>query len=112
MGPIDVQRRIARQKGERLARRARSHGGFSALDQSLDAGFKPCFSKIKLLRDHRDLRASSSSFEATPFAREGICAAENWSAAGMPLSHIRGSPTRVRREIEIPNQDVFPGFGL
>jgi hypothetical protein len=46
MGPIDVQRRIARQKGARLARRARSHGGLSAIDQSLDAGFKPCFSKI------------------------------------------------------------------
>ena len=45
-GPIDLQRRIARQKGERLARRARSHGGFSAIDQSLDAGFKPCFTKI------------------------------------------------------------------
>jgi hypothetical protein len=45
-GPIDVQRRIARQRGERLARRARSHGGFLDIDQSLDAGFKPCFTKI------------------------------------------------------------------
>ncbi len=34
-GPIDVQRRIARQKGEMLARRARSHGGFLARSQSV-----------------------------------------------------------------------------
>ena len=33
-------------EGERLARRARSHGGFLDIDQSLDAGFKPCFTKI------------------------------------------------------------------
>jgi hypothetical protein len=49
-GPIDVQRRIARQKGERLARRARrarSHGGFSAINQSLNAGFKPRFTEVK-----------------------------------------------------------------
>ena len=42
----DLQRRIARQEGERLARRARSHGGFLAIDQSLDDGFEPCFTKI------------------------------------------------------------------
>src|SRR5271165_1892896 len=88
MGPMDVQRRIARQKEERLARRARNHGGCSptdTIDQSPDAGFKPCFSKIKLLRDHRDLRASSSSFGATPFVREGICA-----AAILPVPHLSG----------------------
>jgi hypothetical protein len=40
---IDLQRRVAGQKGERLAR---SHGGFSAIDQSLDAGLKLGLTKI------------------------------------------------------------------
>jgi hypothetical protein len=52
-------------RGERLARRARSHGGFLAIDQSLDAGFEVLSRATpKLLRDHRDLRASSSSFRS------------------------------------------------
>ena len=32
---------------EKLARRTRRHGGFSTIDQSLDAGFKLCFTKIE-----------------------------------------------------------------
>jgi len=72
MGPIDVQRRIARQKGERLARRARSHVGFSAIDQSLDAGFKPCFSKINdSVTTETSVRALLLS-EPRPLCEEGF----------------------------------------
>jgi hypothetical protein len=56
MDPIDVQQRIARQKGERLAR---GHGATEDF-QPLINRLMPVLSRVsaKLLRDHRDLRAS------------------------------------------------------
>ena len=69
--PIDVQRRNARQKGENLARRARSHGGFLAIDQSLYAGFRPVLHQNYSVTTVTSVRAFLPLIGATLFSNNG-----------------------------------------